>query len=171
MTTVSCPPRNSALTQLTTVADTLAADALTPLISKLFSQKDYGFLVSDFLPSSSTTKLPAALQLRYWEVNEPEKYFLGDQLGIVISRVEERRRARAECLRLLEDMDDIEKLELLKGDKEKGEKEKKPAKGESDKKGKVAVNGAEPIVVDGNDEAGPSSWPSVSLPVHLPGSS
>lgn len=38
---------------------------------------------------------------------------------MLVSRIEERKRARVECLRYLESLDDIEKLELLRGDKEK----------------------------------------------------
>lgn len=38
---------------------------------------------------------------------------------VVEQRRDERQAARMECLRLLSAMDDIEKFELLKGDKDK----------------------------------------------------
>ena len=84
---------------------------------------DYGLAPSDFGPSSSSSKVPAGLQIRCWEANQPEKYFTEEQCGMLSVRREERTRARAECLKLLDAMDDLEKLDFLKGDKVE-EKEK-----------------------------------------------
>jgi len=97
------------------------------VIPKLFDIKDYGFISTDFVPaSSSSAKLPAGLQIQCWEAKELEIYFSKEQCETLMSRREERNRARAECLRLLEAMDDVEKMELLKG--EKGEEKEKVLK-------------------------------------------
>lgn len=70
--------------------------------------------------------MPAALQLKYWEVQTPEKYFTKDQLELVLTRRKEREKARADIERQLAGLDDLEKWDLIKGDKaDKGEKGKK----------------------------------------------
>jgi hypothetical protein len=105
-------------------AETLTMDAVLSLIPKIFSLQSYGFLPSDF-PSSSTTtvKIPAALQIRRWEAIEPEKWFTPEQCVTLEQRKTERQAARTECLRILGEMDDVEKWELLKGEsKESKEK-------------------------------------------------
>ncbi|WWC87861.1 uncharacterized protein L201_002758 [Kwoniella dendrophila CBS 6074] len=112
--------------------DPLPNESLTPLIPKLFSLTQYGFLPSDFSPSTSTTKIPAALQIRCWEANDIQKYFSSDQLEGILARKKEREQAREECLRILNGLDDIERLELIKGDKvdknQTKEVKEKPAK-------------------------------------------
>ena len=109
--------------------DLLPIDTLTPLVSRLFTRRDYGFIPSDFSPSS-TVKVPATLQIRCWEANEPEKYLSGDQLDMLETRKAERTKAREECLRFLIEMDDVGKLDFIKGDKidrtEKGDKKNNP---------------------------------------------
>jgi hypothetical protein len=111
------------LQQLTDTSDILPIEIVKPLIVKLFHQQHYGLLSSDFPASASgPTKVPAALQIRFWEAINPEQHFPADQLEAVKSRQAERRAARDEVVRLLEALDDVEKMDLLKGDKE----EKKP---------------------------------------------
>nr|XP_019050366.1 hypothetical protein I302_00796 [Kwoniella bestiolae CBS 10118]OCF29296.1 hypothetical protein I302_00796 [Kwoniella bestiolae CBS 10118] len=107
----------SALNAVKDGQDPLPNETLSPLIPKLFTLHQYGFLPSDFSPSSSTTKVPAALQIRCWEANDLQKYFPADQLEEIMRRRKEREAARQECLRILHGLDDIEKLELIKGDK------------------------------------------------------
>ncbi|KAK4683630.1 hypothetical protein P7C73_g6605, partial [Tremellales sp. Uapishka_1] len=105
-------------------SDPLSAEILSPLVQKLFTLRQFGFMASDYAPASST-KIPAALQIRSWEANDIDAYFPEDQREIVKSRRQEREAARLECLKMLERMDDVEKLELFKGDKgDKGDKEK-----------------------------------------------
>ena len=98
--------------------DELPNDVLLPIVHKLFAQEDYGFLPGDF-PSSSRTpsKVPATLQLRYWEVREPEKWVSGEVLEGFAARLEERRSARRDCLEMLASMSEEERMKLLKGDK------------------------------------------------------
>lgn len=96
----------------------LPNDTLSAVTHLLFNAQDYGFQITDFsASSSSTSKLPVSLQIRCWEAKELEKYFSAEQCTELRARKEERTRARMECLRLLEGMDDVEKMELLKGDK------------------------------------------------------
>jgi hypothetical protein len=105
--------------QLTDTPDILPIEIVKPLIGKLFHQQHYGLLSSDFPASASgPTKVPAALQIRFWEAINPERYFPGDQHEALKSRQAERRAARDEVVRLLESLDDVEKMDLLKGDKE-----------------------------------------------------
>ena len=112
------------------VTEILAPEAVTAIISSLFVQIDYGCQPSDFPPSKTTTKVPAVLQLKYWEVQEPEKHFVKDQLEAVLSRRREREKARKDIELQLAGMDDLEKWELLKGDKvDKGDKGKKEVEG------------------------------------------
>ncbi|WVQ93405.1 hypothetical protein IAU59_000475 [Kwoniella sp. CBS 9459] len=111
------------------MGDLLPNEAVDALIPKLFTLKQYGFIASDFSPSSSTTKVPAALQIRCWEVTDMQKYLPSDQLDSLLNRQKERDQAREACLKILDGLDDIEKLELIKGDKsEKGEKPAKEPK-------------------------------------------
>ncbi|WVF65764.1 hypothetical protein IAT40_000498 [Kwoniella sp. CBS 6097] len=107
----------------------LPNEAVETLLPKLFTLKQYGFIPSDFSPSSSTTKLPAALQIRCWEVNDMQKYLPSEQLDAYLKRQKDRENARAEYVKILDGLDDIEKLELIKGDKnDKGEKPAKEPK-------------------------------------------
>ncbi|OCF43387.1 hypothetical protein I317_02827 [Kwoniella heveanensis CBS 569] len=108
------------------MGELLPNEAMDALIPKIFTLKQYGFVASDFSPSSSTTKVPAALQIRCWEVTDMQKYLPSDQLESLLGRRTERENARKECLKILDGLDDVEKLELIKGDK--GEKAEKPAK-------------------------------------------
>jgi hypothetical protein len=120
--------------------DSLPAELLTPLIPKLFTLTHYGLLPGDF-PSSSTssnTKIPAGLQIRRWEANEPEKYFPTEHLDAVNARKAERLRVREECVRILRNMDDIEAHDLVKGDKE-DKKEKKTQEAKPADRGRVLV--------------------------------
>ncbi|WWC96983.1 hypothetical protein V866_003860 [Kwoniella sp. B9012] len=107
----------SALDVVKSGQDPLPNESLTPLIPKLFTLHQYGFLPSDFAPSSSTTKVPAALQIRCWEANDLQKHFPSDQLEELLIRRKAREQAREECVKILDGLDDIEKLELIKGDK------------------------------------------------------
>ncbi|KAK8861567.1 hypothetical protein IAR55_002389 [Kwoniella newhampshirensis] len=109
--------------------DPLPFDALAPIIPKLFTLRQYGFIPSDFTPStsSSSTKIPSALQIRCWEANDLEKFYAIDQVDTLLARRREREVARERCVQILRGLDDIEKLELVKGDKlDKGEKVEKP---------------------------------------------
>ncbi|ORX36523.1 hypothetical protein BD324DRAFT_629227 [Kockovaella imperatae] len=119
-------------------SETLSSDALSSLISKLFHQNDYGLIASDFSPSSSTTKVPVSLQLKYWEVIDLDKYFSGAQLSALKSRLDQRKSARVECVKSLESMDDVERLELLKGSTEKSEKGPKLGRVEKGKQGRTS---------------------------------
>lgn len=114
--------------QVLTPPDLIPANILTPLIPKLFTQKNYGLLPSDFpSTSSSSIKIPAPLQIRRWEAIDPEKYFPAEHHPAIRARAAERERVRAECLRLLGELDDVEARDLIKGDKEEktDKKEKK----------------------------------------------
>lgn len=51
-------------------------------------------------------------------MNEPEKYFAAEDLPAVRTRKVEREKVRAECVRILRDMDDIEARDLVKADRE-----------------------------------------------------
>ncbi|WVQ74587.1 hypothetical protein IAR50_004188 [Cryptococcus sp. DSM 104548] len=99
--------------------DLLPNSVLIPLTRKLFALRQYGFLPSDFPPP--TPRLPAHLQIRCWQVLDVPKYFPADQLESLQARQEERERAREECLRIVQGLDDVEKHELLgrKDDKDK----------------------------------------------------
>ncbi|WRT65688.1 uncharacterized protein IL334_002633 [Kwoniella shivajii] len=110
----------SALDVVKSGQDPLPNEAVIPLIPKLFTLKQYGFLPSDFSPSTSTVKIPAALQIRSWEANDLEQHFPADQIDELITRTRMREQAREDCLRILDGLDDIEKIELIKGDKDKG---------------------------------------------------
>ncbi|WWD16524.1 hypothetical protein CI109_100951 [Kwoniella shandongensis] len=117
--------------------DPLPSDALAPLIPRLFTLRQYGFTPSDFSPSasSSSTKIPAALQIRCWEANDLQKYYPAEQEEVLLARRQEREQARERCLQILDGLDDIEKLELVKGDKlDKGEKAVKTEKAEKAEK-------------------------------------
>jgi hypothetical protein len=111
-----------------TQPDILPNGIISNLIPRLFAIQDHGFLPGDFplSSSSSAAKLPAGLQLRCWEARDPENYFSAEQCAVYRTRKVERERARAECLRLLDAMDDVEKLELLQG--EKGDEKEKVTK-------------------------------------------
>lgn len=110
-----------------TCLDSLPSQLVTPLISKLFTQSHYGLIPSDFPSSSSApVKIPAALQIRRWEANEPLKYFPAEHHEVLSARKAEREKVRAECVRILGQLDDVEARELVKG--EKGEKEDRPDK-------------------------------------------
>jgi hypothetical protein len=98
--------------------------------------------------------VPASLQLKFWEVQTPEKHFTKDQLEAVLTRRKERESARKEIELQLAGMDDLEKWELIKGDKgdkpEKGEKVKKEA-GAAKKEANAVKK-----QVDTMEKAGPS---------------
>lgn len=94
--------------------DLLPNETIAAVIPKLFTQVDYGFLPSDFGP---TVKVPAAFQIRCWEVKEPAKYLTPEQCEAVAKRKAERQQIRRECVKILKQMDDTEKLDLLKGEK------------------------------------------------------
>lgn len=109
--------------------DTLPAQIITPLVSKLFTQQHYGLIPSDFPSSSSApVKIPAALQIRRWEANTPETYFAAEHHPALSARKAERDRVRAECVRILGVLDDVESRDLVKGDKD--DKSDKKAKKE-----------------------------------------
>ncbi len=99
----------------------------------LFEQRHYGFLPTDFPSSSSSTqRVPASLQIKCWEVKDLAKWFSEPFLSGYQARRAEREAVRAEVERMLGDMDDIEKMDMVKGDKgdraDKPEKPSKPAK-------------------------------------------
>jgi hypothetical protein len=58
------------------------------------------------------------LQIRCWEVLEPAKYFPEDQLEVLQARRAERVKAREQAVNILAGLDDVEKLEMLKGEKD-----------------------------------------------------
>nr|XP_018264705.1 uncharacterized protein I303_02882 [Kwoniella dejecticola CBS 10117]OBR86863.1 hypothetical protein I303_02882 [Kwoniella dejecticola CBS 10117] len=97
--------------------DPLPNEVIAPLITRFFTMKHYGFVPSDFSPSTSTVKIPAALQIRCWEANDVEQHFPAGQTEEIVTRRKEREQAREDCLRILTGLDDIEKLELIKGEK------------------------------------------------------
>ncbi|ORY24369.1 hypothetical protein BCR39DRAFT_546875 [Naematelia encephala] len=86
------------------------------LIPSLFDQVDYGYTPSSFAPFNITTKLPTSLQSKFWEAREADRWFTSEQVAILDERRKERERAREECLKLLDALDDVEKLELLTGE-------------------------------------------------------
>ena len=110
----------------------------------MFTQIDHGCQPTDFPPSTTTVKIPAALQLKYWEVQTPEIHFTKDQLESVLTRRKEREQARKNIESQLAGLDDLEKWDLIKGDKaEKGEKVKKDAGAAKKETSAVKVESAE----------------------------
>ncbi|EIW66562.1 hypothetical protein TREMEDRAFT_34970, partial [Tremella mesenterica DSM 1558] len=95
--------------------DLIDMDAVLGLIPRLFQQKHYGFTREDF--PVTPRKLPVSLQIIRWEVREISVYLPTDQVEVVRSRIAIYEKARQQCLRILESMDDIEKLELLRSEK------------------------------------------------------
>ncbi|BEI85303.1 hypothetical protein CcaverHIS002_0507040 [Cutaneotrichosporon cavernicola] len=93
--------------------DTLKNELLTPLVTQLFTLKQYGFQSSDF----GVSRIPARLQIRCWEANDLDKYFPAERVSELLARRAEREHAREECERLLAGMSDAEKSEFLKGEK------------------------------------------------------
>jgi len=77
--------------------DLLPNETIAAVIPKLFTQVDYGFLPSDFGP---TVKVPAAFQIRCWEVKEPAKYLTPEQCEAVAKRKAERQQIRRECVKI-----------------------------------------------------------------------
>lgn len=96
-----------------TPSDALTPELLTPLVSKLFTQKQYGFTGADFNVAAS--KFPAGLQIRCWEANDIEKHFPADRIADLKARRVERERAREECEHMLFAMSDADKAALLEG--------------------------------------------------------
>ena len=98
--------------------DILPNDVLSSVIRQLFTVHDYGLCPTDFPSSSSmSARIPAALQIRCWEANEPERYFSEEECAVLNARRKDRALVRMECEKLLEQMDDLEKMELLQGEK------------------------------------------------------
>jgi hypothetical protein len=95
----------------------LSNETIAKVIPLLFDVTDFGLLSTDFPPSANDVKLPVGLQLRCWEAKDLDQYYTPEECGIWHARVEERKRVREECLRILEGLDDVEKVELLRGDK------------------------------------------------------
>ncbi len=95
--------------------DRIPNEVILSLIPNLFTLKQYGFTSSDF--PNATSKIPASLQIRCWEANDVEKYFPSDQVEIMLTRRKERESTREMIQSMLEGMDDIEKVELIKGEK------------------------------------------------------
>ena len=116
------------LVVLAHIPELIELEALAAIIPKLFSFTNYGFRLEDF-PSSSSKKLPVALQIPRWEVTDLAAHFPAEQLDALRTRQTVRRRAREECIRILADMDDVERIEVLKGDK--GDREKPTAREKS----------------------------------------
>jgi len=112
-------------------ADLIQPDAVKPLISKLLHQQNYGFQPTDFASTSTNTvKVPVALQIRAWEPIESTRWLSAEQTELLAQRKAERIQAREEVIKLLEGMDDVEKMELLdKEKKEKTVKEAEPVRG------------------------------------------
>lgn len=95
------------------MSDNLSPELLSPLVSKLFTQKHYGFTAADFNVAAS--RFPAGLQIRCWEANDLEKYFPADRIADLKARRLERERAREECEYMLFAMSDADKAALLEG--------------------------------------------------------
>ena len=98
--------------------DILSNVTISVTVSELFDVHDYGLIPADFSASgSSLLKVPAGLQIRCWEAKEPERYLSAEHCAMLRARKEERERARLDCLRLLDGLNSMEKMDLLKGDK------------------------------------------------------
>ncbi|KAL0252365.1 hypothetical protein I308_101754 [Cryptococcus tetragattii IND107] len=89
--------------------ESLPNEALTAVSRKLFTLRHYGFFPSQF---PSGVKIPSSLQIRCWEVNEPEKWFPSEQVEALCARRAERESVTEECFKLLQGMTDAQKLEL-----------------------------------------------------------
>nr|KIR86925.1 hypothetical protein I308_02614 [Cryptococcus tetragattii IND107] len=95
--------------------ESLPNEALTAVSRKLFTLRHYGFFPSQF---PSGVKIPSSLQIRCWEVNEPEKWFPSEQVEALCARRAERESVTEECFKLLQGMTDAQKLELVCGNKD-----------------------------------------------------
>lgn len=99
--------------------DEVSVQWLSQRIPDLFEQRDYGVSSQDV----GASKIPAALQLKFWELRDPTRYFSPPNypeafLQVLLSRQRERETARAEIAKEIARMDDVEKLDLLKGEGE-----------------------------------------------------
>ncbi|ADV20839.1 hypothetical protein I305_04186 [Cryptococcus gattii E566] len=95
--------------------ESLPNEVLTVVSRKLFTLRHYGFFSSQF---PNGVKIPSSLQIRCWEVNEPEKWFPSEQLEALRARRAERESVTEECFKLLQGMTDAQKLELVCGSKD-----------------------------------------------------
>ncbi|KIR69580.1 hypothetical protein I314_00694 [Cryptococcus bacillisporus CA1873] len=95
--------------------ESLPNEVLTVVSRKLFTLRHYGFFPSQF---PNGVKIPSSLQIRCWEVNEPEKWFPSEQLEALRARRAERESVTEECFKLLQGMTDAQKLELFCGSKD-----------------------------------------------------
>ncbi|KIR70682.1 hypothetical protein I310_05533 [Cryptococcus deuterogattii CA1014] len=95
--------------------ESLPNEVLTAVSRKLFTLRHYGFFPSQF---PNGVKIPSSLQIRCWEVNEPEKWFPSEQLEALRARRAERESVTEECFKLLQGMTDAQKLELVCGSKD-----------------------------------------------------
>ncbi|KJE03646.1 hypothetical protein I311_02686 [Cryptococcus gattii NT-10] len=95
--------------------ESLPNEVLTVVSRKLFTLRHYGFFSSQF---PNGVKIPSSLQIRCWEVNEPEKWFPSEQLEALRARRAERESVTEECFKLLQEMTDAQKLELVCGSKD-----------------------------------------------------
>lgn len=122
------------------------------MISQLFTLEQYGVLPTDFPSSSSSTRrIPVALQIRSWEPKKLE-YLTEEQKVTLKERKEIRTEARRQIEAELKALDDIELFELAKGDKgDKGDKTEKNEEGKKEKKRiKPMTTAAPPTMVDVN---------------------
>lgn len=95
--------------------ESLPNEVLTVVSRKLFTLRHYGFFPSQF---PNGVKIPSSLQIRCWEVNEPEKWFPSEQLEALRARRAERESVTEECFKLVQGMTDAQKLELFCGSKD-----------------------------------------------------
>ncbi|AAW42090.2 expressed protein [Cryptococcus deneoformans JEC21] len=102
----------------------LPNEVLTVISRKLFTLSHYGFFPSQF-PNS--VKIPSSLQIRCWEVNEPEKWFPSEELEALRARRTERESLTEECFKLLQGMTDAQKIELVGGSKDQKDTPSKSA--------------------------------------------
>ncbi|OXC70299.1 hypothetical protein AYX13_01211 [Cryptococcus neoformans] len=102
----------------------LPNEVLTVISRKLFTLRHYGFFPSQF---PNNVKIPSSLQIRCWEVNEPEKWFPSEELGALRARRMERENLTEECFKLLQGMTDAQKIELVGGSKDQKDTPSKSA--------------------------------------------
>lgn len=104
--------------------ESLPNEVLTVISRKLFTLRHYGFFHSQF---PNNVKIPSSLQIRCWEVNEPEKWFPSEELGALRARRMERENLTEECFKLLQGMTDAQKTELVGGSKDQKDTPSKSA--------------------------------------------
>lgn len=136
-------------------SDEVSTKWLDGIIPSLFDQRDYGVSPHDI---SGSPKIPATLQLKVWELKDVSRWlcpphYPANMAQALQERRQEREQARKEVLQAVEKMDDVEKLELLKGESES--KESKPSS--------LPEANVEPLVQEEEPDTGAASALNKSL--------